>query len=1047
MVLIGALVLLGACENPTGEDTVTVAAVAISPANPSVAKGGTIKLEATVSPADATDKTVTWQSSSATIATVDDTGLVTGKAVGTAKITATSADGPSGTVTVTVKLTTPPTGISLSPDPLNLNKGDSGALTPAFTPADADTGIRWTSSNTAVARVNSSTGAITAAGGGTAEITATSTADSGIQATATVNVTAPLTGISLSPNPLTVGEGSTDRSFIVIYDPPDTTTEKSVVWSSSDSTKATVDSSTGLISAVATGTAEITAVSTADSGIQASATVNVVVPVPIAGLTLSPASLNLNKGDSGSLTPVFAPASTTDTGLSWTSSNTAVARVNSSTGAITAAGGGTATITATSTANRTISAGATVNVTVPLAGISLGPNPLALDGIGATGAFTVIYDPPDTTQTGVTWSSGNSAVATVSDGTVTATGGGTATITAASTADPAKTAGATVSVSIPIAGLSLNTAALNLNKGASGELIPVFAPADATARDIIWLSSNSAVATVANGAVAGVGGGTATITAISSANSNISARATVSVTAALTGISVRPATLRLGTGSTSQLTVTYEPSDTTAERDISWSSGNSAVATVDPSTGEITAVSTGSATITATSKATSSISASATVNVVVPDPITGLTLSQSSLDLARGSYGALTPVFTPASTTDTEIIWSSNNPAVATVSDGRVTAVGKGTATITATSKATSSISATVAVTVNAPLARISLSRSALDLDGISANESLTVYYNPEDTTTTKGVTWSSSDPSVATVDAGKITAVEGGTAIITATSTEDPTKTASATVNVIVRITKLELKETTLPLNKGATGDLTPEFTPPNTTQKDLYWTSSNTAVAVVSGLGRVTAVGGGEATITATSTADPDKTDTAKVTVTVPITGLRLSPATLNLNKGVTGGLTPVFTPSDTTQKSLTWKSSDEKVATVDDSTGKIIITPVAGGTATITATSTESASIEATATVNVINNAVVNIEFEGLEDETITLSKKVNQWDNIVVTAPSGFNRYLWYFDGVDDYWGATATYSRSYTAPGTHSITVIVEKDGKNFSKTLIFTVGY
>jgi uncharacterized protein YjdB len=597
MALMCVLALAGACDNLSGGDTsVKVTGVVIDQTDPSVAVGDTIELTATVSPADATDKKLTWSSSAPAIAEVSNAGVVTGKAAGKAEVTAKSADGPSGKVEVTVTASVPITGLTLDKTTLNLNKGASGALVPVFKPADTtDTGLTWSSSDPAVATVSG--GTVTAVGGGTATITATSTANNSISAVATVTVTVPLTGISLSPNPLEVGTERTG-ALTVNYDPPDTT-QRGISWSSSNPAVATV--SGGTVTAVAVGTATITAASTVDRAKTANATVNVIQTIPITALALDATTLDLTKGASGALAPVFTPADTTDTGVTWTSSNTAVATVSG--GTVTAVGGGTAIITAASTADNSITVTATVTVTVPLTGISLSPNLLEL-GAGATGALTVNYDPPDTTDTGVTWTSSNTAVATVSGGTVAAVGGGTAVITATSTADSAITATATVNVIIPLAGLSLSPASLILRAGGRPVTLTVtYVPLNTTQTGVTWSSSDTAVATVSDGVVTAVAEGTATITVASTVDSAKIATATVTVSTIVpvTGISI-PSGLTLGVGSAYSLPVNYDPPDTT-QRGVSWSSSDAGVATVNAATGEITAVATGTATITAASTA------------------------------------------------------------------------------------------------------------------------------------------------------------------------------------------------------------------------------------------------------------------------------------------------------------------------------------------------------------------------------------------------------------------------------------------------------------
>jgi uncharacterized protein YjdB len=780
---ICVLLFFGACGNPTGNDgTVPVTGVTVAPENPSAMLGETLQLQATTTPANATDKTITWLSSDPTVADVSNTGLVTAKALGNADIIAVSADGPSGKTTVTVvspaqgitltgqgeiiaagtvismaaggspvtigAVVNPPgavqavtwasdnpgvvtvtngvitaagpgdahitvssvsdpgktvvftvrvaaapialTGITLNSNSMNLTKGGTDTLIASYDPADTtERGIEWSSSDPSVATV--SNGVVVAAGGGTATITARSTAHTTISASCAVTVTTPLAGIQLSPNPLNIaGIGTTD-SFTVVYDPADTT-QTGLSWSSSNADVATV--SGGTVAAVAVGTVTITAVSTADPSKTANATVNITTTeIPLTAITLSQDTLNLNKGGTDTLTVSYVPASATQQGVVWSSSDPTVATVSG--GTVAAVAVGTAVITARSAANSTISASATVTVTAPLTGIQLSPASLAISGIGATGSLAATFAPTDTTQTGLAWSSSDPAVATVSNGVVTAAGGGTATITATSTTNSGISAAAMVTVIIPVTGITLNQTALSLNKGGTGTLALSYAPTNTTQRDVTWSSSNTTVATVSNGVVAAVGGGTATITATSTTDKTIDASCAVTVTAPLTGISLSPNPLAItGIGTTGSLAVALAPTDTT-QTGLVWSSSDAAVATV--SNGVVTAAGGGTATITATSTANSSISAAATVNVIIP--VTGITLSETTLNLTQGDADVtLTPSFAPTTTTQRDVIWSSSAPAVATVSNGVVHEVNGGTTTITATSTADSTKTASCVV-------------------------------------------------------------------------------------------------------------------------------------------------------------------------------------------------------------------------------------------------------------------------------------------------------------------------------------------------------------
>lgn len=156
----------------------------------------------------------------------------------------------------------------------------------------------------------------------------------------------------------------------------------------------------------------------------------------------------------------------------------------------------------------------------------------------------------------------------------------------------------------------------------------------------------------------------------------------------------------------------------------------------------------------------------------------------------------------------------------------------------------------------------VKLNKDALTLEK-GSNEILTATVSPDDATN-KDVSWSTSDDKVATVENGKVTAIGGGTATITATA--EGGKTATCIVTVTVSAEKIELDKTSLQMIEGDTSNLKATFTPDDTTEVALTWSSSNANVVTVEN-GVVTAVGAGEATITAKT--ENDKAATCKVTV----------------------------------------------------------------------------------------------------------------------------------------------------------------------------------
>ena len=235
------------------------------------------------------------------------------------------------------------------------------------------------------------------------------------------------------------------------------------------------------------------------------------------------------------------------------------------------------------------------------------------------------------------------------------------------------------------------------------------------------------------------------------------------------------------------------------------------------------------------------------------------------------------------------------------------------------------------------PVTQLTMSKTTLSLEA-GKTATLSVTAAPADATT-KTVTWKSSNTSVATVDNGVVTAVKKGTATITATAPSGKTATCKVTVTAApVEVTGITLSKTSVSLVEGSTRRLTATVKPSDATNDSVTWSSSNTSVATVSSSGTVTARREGTATITAATY--NGKTATCKVTVTpeVEVSSVSVSPSSVTLEAGQQKSLSVSIYPSDATDDSIEWESSDTSVATVNSSG---TVTAVAPGTARITAT----------------------------------------------------------------------------------------------------------
>ena len=234
----------------------------------------------------------------------------------------------------------------------------------------------------------------------------------------------------------------------------------------------------------------------------------------------------------------------------------------------------------------------------------------------------------------------------------------------------------------------------------------------------------------------------------------------------------------------------------------------------------------------------------------------------------------------------------------------------------------------------------LELPTSTLVDGALIINESiiLTVTIQPNNAFN-QSVIWRSSNEIVATVDNnGRVTAKSPGSATITVT-TMDGGFTASLDITVkipVVPVTGISLNKNILPLFVDDTETLIASVAPDNATNQTVIWTSSNETVATVTNNGKVTAKMPGTATITVT-TEDGGKTASCDITVAiVQVTGVTLNRSTLTMNESTSSILIATILPENATDKSVTWTSSNKKVATINS---QGVVKGESSGTATIT------------------------------------------------------------------------------------------------------------
>lgn len=217
-------------------------------------EGETLQLTATVLPEDATDKSVTWSSNDETVATVNDNGLVTAIAPGTATITVTTVDGTAITATCEITVRQLVTSLTLNPTSAEMIVGETLQLSATALPENAtDKSVTWQTGNDAVATVDA-TGKVTAVGPGTATITASTVDGTNLSASCEVTVSEPAMCPLLELNEKAVRLQPTNTCQLAVT----TVGAGNVNWTSSDPTIASVDDN-GVVTALKDGIAIITA--------------------------------------------------------------------------------------------------------------------------------------------------------------------------------------------------------------------------------------------------------------------------------------------------------------------------------------------------------------------------------------------------------------------------------------------------------------------------------------------------------------------------------------------------------------------------------------------------------------------------------------------------------------------------------------------------------------------------------------------------------------------------------------------------------------------
>lgn len=938
---IKALALDGSGKNSVCTVTVTAAVTGVElPASAVVGVNKTAKLTATITPSYANNKNLTWKSSNTNVVDVAKDGTITGKTVGTATVSCTTADG-GYTASCEVQVVIPVTSVTISPKTKTIEAGSTFRITESVAPSTATIKtVTWKSSNEKVAVVNES-GIVTAVAGGNCTITCT-TVNGNLTDSCSLTVTQKVSGISVEPK--TVSVYKTQTAALTASVIPSTATNKTVTWST-DNSKIAVVSSSGVVTGVSNGTAIITA-TTADGGYKAQCTVIVGDKISVTGIKLNESEITLGKNGTFTLDATISPSNASNKSVLWTSSAPGVAKV-SSTGTVTGVSNGSAVITAT-TADGGYTAKCKVDVSQGVTGVTLN-KVTAKIAVAQALPLTATVVPADASNKGVKWESSNPKVASVNTaGIVTGVSAGTTTITV-TTADGGKTAYCSVTVYVPVTGIKVNSRKVTVAKGGRTVITATVLPETADDREYTWSSKDESIATVnAAGQITGKKIGDTIITATSH-EGNKKAYCLVEVVQLATSVALDFSSITLDAGVSKAITATVKPSNA-SDKSLKWTSSDTKVATVSAK-GVVTGVSAGSAVITATTKDGGAVSASCRINVT--QKITKITFKQKSFTARAGEKTKLQYTTLPANATNKTLYWSSSDKKIAKVSaKGVVTGVAAGTVKITAKTP-DGKVKASCKVTVVVPVKSVKMSKSSMTL-GLGKTATLSAVISPK-TATNKDVTWISSDYDVVDVSAtGKVTAKKLGSAVITAT-TKDGSFKCTCRVNVVRKVKSIKLDASSKTIEPGDSFKLNYTIKPANPTNPNVKWSTSNKKVATVNKNGVVKAVGKGTAKITIT-TVDGGFKAVCTVNVVKKVTGVKLNTDNATLIPGGTCKLKATVLPKNATNKDVTWSSGNSKVASVDKNG---VVTAKKAGKAVITV-KTKDGSFKAKCTVNVVIKA---------------------------------------------------------------------------------------
>jgi uncharacterized protein YjdB len=706
-------------------------------------ENGTLQLTASVLPADATDKTVTWSISEGTgQATISSTGLVTAISNGTVTARATANDGSGvyGTLMITISNQfVPVESITVTGEggaTLISSLGGTLQLYTEITPSDAtDKTVTWSIINGTGQANISSAGLVTAVSNGTVTARATANDGSGVYgdiALTISNQVIPVTGIIVTgaggSTNINTDDGTLQLSAEIS---PSDATDKTVTWSITiGADKATI-SSTGLVTAVDNGTVTARATANDGSGVYGEIVItisNQVIPVESITVTGAGGLATINTDDGTlQLNASIEPSNATDQTVTWSISGGTGQATISSTGLVTAGDNGTVTARATANDGSGIYGELVITISnqvIPVESITV-TGQGGLTAISTDDGTLQLYAdilPADATDQTVTWSIINvSGQATITPtGLVTAVDNGTVTARATANDGSGIFGDLTIIISnqvIPVTSITVTGAggstAISTDNGTL-QLNASIVPINATDQTVTWSIINITGEASINsaGLVTAIANGTVTARATANDGSGVHGELLITISnqfVPVTGITVTGAggaSMINTNGGTLQLSVEVTPSDAT-DKTVTWSIINVSGQATISSTGLVTAIANGTVTARATANDDSGVYG--TLEITILNQViyvTGITVTgeggSTTINSDNGTLQLYANVL-PANATDKSVTWwISDISGQATISpQGLVRAIADGTVRAMATANDGSGVYGTVEITIS----------------------------------------------------------------------------------------------------------------------------------------------------------------------------------------------------------------------------------------------------------------------------------------------------------------------------------------------------------